>query len=97
MAGERAQGVRGQTEVGDAGLHVDPEVQGRAAASRRAGGECNRGSGGVVTWWGKLHVWHGCGQSERPSVAQSAGNKYGRLQGQKAHDDDHEDVSKKLS
>lgn len=36
VLGEGGQGVGGQGEVGDAGLHVYDEAEGRGAASRRA-------------------------------------------------------------
>lgn len=73
---EGGQGVGRQGEVGDAGLHVYDEVEGRGAACRRAG----RGGGGVVIWWWRLYVWHGCGLSEWPSDTRSAGTKICSLQ-----------------
>ena len=83
MSGEGRQVVWGQGEVGDAGLHADDKVEGGIVASGRAGSECGGGSRRVVTWWGGLHVWHGCGQSERRSDTQSADVKICSLQGQR--------------
>lgn len=70
VPGEGGQWVRRQGEVGDAGLHVHDEVERRGAASRGAGRARDGGGRGVVTWRGRLHVWHGSGQSERPSDVQ---------------------------
>lgn len=56
---EGGQGVGGEGEVGDAGLHVNDEVEGRGAASGRAGRGDDGGGGGVVTWWRRLYVRHG--------------------------------------
>lgn len=79
VLGERGQGVRGRGEVGNARLHVQWRM--------KASGESSGGGRRVFTWWGRLHIWHVCVQTEGPSNTPSAGAKFWSLDEGKINED----------
>lgn len=81
------QGVRGQGEVSDAGLHGSYKAEGGDVAPRRASCGWDRGDGEAVMWWWRLHVRHGGRPSGQPSEARAAGTPLRSLQTDTRHED----------